>query len=106
MDTINILQNARFGSFPANQENIVTPHIDVWSSVSGNENDSYTEIEMINAHPCILSQLFKRHNLECPRLDEYITHREEHLEDVKNPLFLCSIAARDSNPGRSHWTGP
>ena len=37
---------------------------------------------MVNAHPCILSQLFKRHNLECPRLDEYISHREEHLEGV------------------------
>ena len=26
-------------------------------------HDSYTDIDMVNAHPCILSQLFKRHNL-------------------------------------------
>ena len=27
-------------------------------------HDSYTDIDMVNAHPCILSQLFKRHSLE------------------------------------------
>ena len=45
-------------------------------------HDSYTDIDMVNAHPCILSQLFKRHSLECPYLDEYIASREEHLESV------------------------
>ena len=45
-------------------------------------HDRYTDIDMVNAHPCILSQLFKKHNLECPLLDEYIANREEHLENV------------------------
>ena len=45
-------------------------------------HDRYTDIDMVNAHPCILSQLFKKHNLECPRLNEYIASRKEHLENV------------------------
>jgi hypothetical protein len=45
-------------------------------------HDRYTNIDMVNAHPCILSQLFKKHNLECPRLNEYIANRKEHLENV------------------------
>ena len=45
-------------------------------------HDSYTDIDIVNCHPVLLSQLFKRHNLECPCLDEYITHREEHLESA------------------------
>jgi len=55
--------------------------------------NTYTDIDMVNAHPCILSQLFKRHNLTCPRLDEYITNREvllqgvmEVVDDVVNAL--------------------
>jgi phage/plasmid-associated DNA primase len=55
--------------------------------------DTYTDIDMVNAHPCILSQLFKRLNLDCPRLDEYITNREvllqgvmEVVDDVVNAL--------------------
>jgi hypothetical protein len=54
-------------------------------------HDSYTDIDMVNAHPCILSQLFKRHNLECPRLDEYIANREEHHKMSSFILFGMSI---------------
>ena len=45
-------------------------------------HDNYTDIDIVNCHPVLLSQLFKKHNLECPRLDEYIAHREEHLETI------------------------
>ena len=45
-------------------------------------HDNYTDIDIVNCHPVLLSQLFKKHNLECPYLDEYIENREEHLETI------------------------
>jgi len=46
----------------------------------------------------IRSQLFKRHNLECPRLDEYITHREEHLENVIRIIDETITALLEDTP--------
>jgi len=45
-------------------------------------HDNYTDIDIVNCHPVLLSQLFKKHNLECPYLEEYIENREEHLETI------------------------
>jgi hypothetical protein len=45
-------------------------------------HDNYTDIDIVNCHPVLLSQLFKKHNIECPYLDEYIENREEHLEAI------------------------
>lgn len=39
-----------------------------------------TDIDMANAHPVILKYICKLHNIPCPYLDYYITHREESLE--------------------------
>ena len=61
-------------------------------------HDSYTDIDMVNAHPCILSQLFKRHSLECPYLDEYIASREEHLESVMRIIDDTIAALFDDTP--------
>ena len=61
-------------------------------------HDSYTDIDMVNAHPCILSQLFMRHNLECPRLDEYIANREEHLESVMRIIDDTITALFEDTP--------
>ena len=61
-------------------------------------HDSYTDIDMVNAHPCILSQLFKRHNLECPHLDEYIASREEQLESVMRIIDDTIAALFDDTP--------
>ena len=61
-------------------------------------HDSYTDIDMVNAHPCILSQLFKRHGLECPYLDEYIASREEHLESVMRIIDDTIAALLDDTP--------
>ena len=55
-------------------------------------------INMVNAHPCILSQLFKRHNLECPHLDEYIANREEHLESVMRIIDDTITALLEDTP--------
>ena len=53
---------------------------------------------MVNAHPCILSQLFRRHNLECPHLDEYIANREEHLEGVMRIIDDTITALFEDTP--------
>ena len=56
-------------------------------------HDNYTDIDIVNCHPVLLSQLFKRHNLECPYLDEYIENREEHLETII-PLISNTVDLR------------
>ena len=61
-------------------------------------HDSYTDIDMVNAHPCILSQLFRRHNLECPHLDEYLANREEHLEGVMRIIDDTITALFEDTP--------
>ena len=61
-------------------------------------HDSYTDIDMVNAHPCILSQLFRRHNLECPHLDEYLANREEHLEGVTRIIDTAVAALLEDKP--------
>jgi len=53
-------------------------------------HDNYTDIDIVNCHPVLLSQLFKKHNLECPYLDEYIENREEHLETIM-PLISDAV---------------
>lgn len=42
---------------------------------------SYSDLDMVNAHPTILDQLFKKLNIECFRLTDYITNREQYLDD-------------------------
>ena len=38
-----------------------------------------TDIDMCNAHPIILRYICKLHNIQCPQLEYYNTHREECL---------------------------
>ena len=47
--------------------------------------DTYTDIDMTNAHPTILSQLFKKHDIACPKLDKYISERENLLAETGMP---------------------
>lgn len=47
--------------------------------------DTYTDIDMTNAHPTILSQLFKKHDIACPQLDKYISERENLLAETGMP---------------------
>ncbi len=53
---------------------------------------------MVNAHPCILSQLFNIHYFECSHLDEYIAHREEHLEGVMRIIDDTITALLEDTP--------
>tara|TARA_B110000977_G_scaffold157276_1_gene200279 strand:+ start:621 stop:2873 length:2253 start_codon:yes stop_codon:yes gene_type:complete len=48
-------------------------------------HDTYTDIDMVNAHPTILSQLFARLNIPCPNMDTYIAEREKILAETGMP---------------------
>ena len=63
-------------------------------------HDNYTDIDMVNALPCILSQQFKRHHLDCPRLDEYIARREELLTETVGHIDY-TINALPDEPGEN-----
>jgi hypothetical protein len=43
-----------------------------------------TDIDMKNAHPVLLSYICKKHNIRCPELDYYISHRDEILSEFEN----------------------
>ena len=42
--------------------------------------DNTTDIDMKNAHPVILKYICNKHNIPCPQLDYYVSHRDEILE--------------------------
>jgi hypothetical protein len=46
--------------------------------------DSTTDIDMVNAHPKILSFLCHKHNIPCANLDYYIANRDEILSTFSN----------------------
>jgi hypothetical protein len=43
-----------------------------------------TDIDMKNAHPVLLSYICKKHNIRCPELDYYVSHRDEILSEFEN----------------------
>ena len=45
-------------------------------------HDTYTDVDMVNAHPTILSQLFEREGLTCPHLGRYVAEREACLAET------------------------
>ena len=45
-------------------------------------HDQYTDVDMVNAHPAILSQLFLKLGLACPALERYVHEREAVLAET------------------------
>ena len=45
-------------------------------------HDQYTDVDMVNAHPVILSQLFLKLGLACPALERYVAEREAVLAET------------------------
>ena len=45
-------------------------------------HDQYTDVDMVNAHPVILSQLFLKLGLACPALERYVDEREAVLTET------------------------
>ena len=48
--------------------------------------DEYTDIDIKNAHPSLISQIFKEQGLKCKTLDDYVANRGKFLEVVDKTL--------------------
>lgn len=42
-----------------------------------------TDLDMKNAHPVILKYLCKEHNIDCPKLTDYVNNRDIKLDELK-----------------------
>lgn len=45
-------------------------------------DDTYTDIDMVNAHPTLIAQYCKKENIECAWLDAYVANRDAWLKRV------------------------
>lgn len=45
--------------------------------------DLYYDIDMENAHPCLLSQYCEKNNIDCPNLMNYVLNREQTLQKIQ-----------------------
>ncbi|KAJ3029754.1 hypothetical protein HDV00_009440 [Rhizophlyctis rosea] len=61
------------------------------------------DIDQINSLPTILSQLFKRHNITCAELDEYVSQRASVLERERLTKEAVIIAMNNKHPPRSQF---
>jgi hypothetical protein len=55
----------------------------------------YWDIDLVNAHPVILSQLCKKQKLSCDCLNDYIENREERLEELMNKVGVSRKVAKE-----------
>ena len=55
-------------------------------------HDNYTDIDMVNAHPTILSQLFARLKIPCPMMDKYVKNRDNLLAETGMPRDDAKLA--------------
>ena len=46
--------------------------------------ENYYDIDMVNAHPVILSQYCKKNDIDCPNLDYYVNNRDKIIQDINN----------------------
>ena len=53
--------------------------------------DKYTDIDIENAHPSLISQIFKEQGLKCKTLDEYVANRGKFLEVVDKKEWLALL---------------
>ena len=67
----------------------------VWSAFRGALcNGLMTDIDMKNAHPTILLWLCETMNIACPKLFEYVMHKDYHLEELGKCLGTSSSRDR------------
>jgi hypothetical protein len=50
--------------------------------------DNKMDMDMVNCHPVLLSQYCNKNGIICDRLDDYILHRDSHLQEL---MTACSI---------------
>ena len=53
--------------------------------------DKYTDIDIENAHPSLISQIFKEQGLKCKTLDDYVANRGKFLEVVDKKEWLALL---------------
>jgi hypothetical protein len=44
------------------------------------------DVDIINCHPVLLSQLCKKHKIECSVLNEYVKNRKEHIKRIADDM--------------------
>ena len=49
-----------------------------------------TDVDIVNCHPVLLSQLCKKHNILCPILNDYVSNRNIHIERIANDMH-CDL---------------
>jgi len=49
--------------------------------------DYYQDIDIVNCHPVILSHICKQNNIDTPKLNKYINHRDDVLTKISNDYF-------------------
>ncbi len=55
----------------------------------------YFDVDIVNAHPVILSQICQNNNIECKYLNEYIANRAKHLKDVMDTYKVSRDTAKN-----------
>jgi len=55
----------------------------------------YYDVDIVNAHPVILSQLCEKMGVDCKNLDEYIANRSKHLKDVMDTYKVTRDQAKN-----------
>ena len=53
--------------------------------------DKYTDIDIENAHPSLISQIFKDEGLKCNTLEDYVAKRGKFLEVVDKKEWLALL---------------
>ena len=70
--------------------------------------DEYTDIDIANAHPSLINQVFKKENIECKMLNDYVENREKFLEVADKTEWTALLNNRVQNEKasdleRAYW---
>ena len=70
--------------------------------------DEYTDIDIANAHPSLINQVFKKENIECKMLNDYVENREKFLEVADKTEWTALLNNRVPNEKasdleRAYW---
>ena len=57
--------------------------------------DDYIDIDIVNAHPCILNQICLKNNLKNDNLNHYIINREKELKRIMNIFNITRRTAKE-----------
>jgi hypothetical protein len=72
-------------------------------------SDLYDDIDMVNAHPVIISQYMEKKGIDVPTLTAYVNEREQYLADFVQKTGLSKGECKDTvlailNGGKGeHW---